>query len=308
MGLARTPERQDIRELARLIGRDEMNLAEFPITLLTERVPDGLKTIEFQAGAGKLVVSGSDDYGLPTAADGDVIVGLIQLTKIRNDFTDPTVDFTRYELLKILGWPDRGAYYQRLDDSLHRWVGVTLRYDEAWWDNEIKCRVNAAFHILESVVIDRAVGEEEAQGPRPAATPLLAIHLEQDFLPELPGRQLEEARPRDLPVARECRLETDVSIPRQTLLRALRVDLRPPSVRIRAHRPESELHGGQDQGEAPARHRRAGNHRLHRQDGPRFALREGRPRRVEDHACPEGGPEGQRDGNHRPRSTNSSKP
>ena len=50
MGLARTPERQDIRELARLIGRDEMNLAEFPITLLTDRVPDGLKTIEFQAG------------------------------------------------------------------------------------------------------------------------------------------------------------------------------------------------------------------------------------------------------------------
>ena len=153
MGLARTPKRQDIRELARLIGRDEMNLAEFPITLLTERVPDGLKTIEFQAGGGKLVVSGSDDYGLPTAADGDVIVGLIQLTKIRNDFTDPTVEFTRYELLKLLGWPDRGAYYQRLDDSLHRWVGVTLRYDEAWWDNEIKCRVNAAFHILESVVI-----------------------------------------------------------------------------------------------------------------------------------------------------------
>jgi hypothetical protein len=153
MGLARTPEPQDIRELARSVGRDEMNLAEFPITLLSERVPDGLKTIEFQAGGGKLVVSGSDDYGLPTAADGDVIVGLIQLTKIRNDFTDPTVDFTRYELLKLLGWPDRGAYYQRLDDSLHRWVGVTLRYDEAWWDNEIKCRVNAAFHILESVVI-----------------------------------------------------------------------------------------------------------------------------------------------------------
>ena len=153
MELARIPERQDIRELARLIGRDEMNLAEFPITLLTDRVPAGLKTIEFQGGAGKLVISGSNDYGLPTAADADVIVGLIQLTKIRNNFTDPTVNFTRYELMKLLGWPDRGAYYQRLDDSLHRWVGVTLRYHEAWWDNAIKTRVDAAFHILESVVI-----------------------------------------------------------------------------------------------------------------------------------------------------------
>src|SRR4051812_33206568 len=153
MELARSQERQDIRELARLVGRDEMNLAEFPITLLTDRVPDGLKTVEFKAGGGTLVVVGSEDYGLPTAADADVIVGLIQLTKIRNNFTDPRVTFTRYELLKLLGWPDRGAYYQRLEDSLHRWVGVTLRYNEAWWDNEIKTRVNASFHIIESVVI-----------------------------------------------------------------------------------------------------------------------------------------------------------
>lgn len=153
MELARSSERQDIRELARQVGRDEMNLAEFPITLLTDRVPDGLKTIEFQAGGGKLIVSGSDDKGLPTAIDADVIVGLIQLTKIRNNFTDATVSFTRYELLKLLGWPDRGAYYSRLDESLHRWVGVTLRYEEAWWDNDIKTHVDASFHILESVVI-----------------------------------------------------------------------------------------------------------------------------------------------------------
>jgi hypothetical protein len=152
MELARS-ERQDIRELARLVGRDEMNLAEFPITLLTDRVPDGLKTLEFEAGGGKLTVSGSDAWGLPTAIDADVIVGLIQLTKVRNNFTEPTVSFTRYELLKLLGWPDRGAYYKRLDESLHRWVGVTLRYDEAWWDNDIKTKVDASFHILESVVI-----------------------------------------------------------------------------------------------------------------------------------------------------------
>src|SRR3954453_1825533 len=125
MELARSPERQDIREPARQVGRDEMNLAEFPITLLTDRVPDGVKTLEFEAGGGKLIVSGSDAHGLPTAIDADVIVGLIQLTKIRNNFTDPTVSFTRYELLKLLGWPDRGAYYKRLDESLHRWVGVT---------------------------------------------------------------------------------------------------------------------------------------------------------------------------------------
>jgi hypothetical protein len=53
----------------------------------------------------------------------------------------------------VLAWPDQTQYYRRLDESLRRWVGVTLYYEGAWWDNSIKCRVDAEFHILESVVI-----------------------------------------------------------------------------------------------------------------------------------------------------------
>src|SRR5512135_3393843 len=141
------------RKDERPLGRDELNLAEFPITLLTDRPLTGVKTLAFEDRHGKLTVSGSDAYGLPTAPDADVIVALIQLTKLRNNFTDPTVPFTRYELLNLLGWPDDGPHYQRLDESLNRWVGVTLYYDGCWWDNSIKCRVDAEFHILESVVI-----------------------------------------------------------------------------------------------------------------------------------------------------------
>jgi hypothetical protein len=143
----------DEGEDPRRVGRDEMNLAEFPITLLTERVPPGIKTMVFEDRHGKLTVVGSDDLGLPTALDSDVIVGLIQLTKLRNDFTDPTVTFTRYELLKLLGWEDRGWNYRRLSESLHRWAGVTLRYNGCWWDNKRKRRVSASFHILEEVVL-----------------------------------------------------------------------------------------------------------------------------------------------------------
>jgi Replication initiator protein A len=140
-------------EKDRRIGRDEMNLAEFPIALVAERVPPGLKTIAFEDRHGKLTVTGSDVYGLPTAPDSDVIVGLIQLTKLRNDFTCPTASFSRYELLKLLGWEDKGRNYQRLDESLRRWVGVTLYYEGAWWDNSIKCRVDESFHILERVLL-----------------------------------------------------------------------------------------------------------------------------------------------------------
>ena len=120
----------------RCVGRDEMNLCEYPIASLTDHPPKGIKTLVFEDRHGRLTVIGSDAYGLPTALDNDVIVGLIQLTKLRNDFTDPTVTFSRYELLNLLGWPDRGQYYRRLNDSLHRWVTVTLKYDGCCWDNK----------------------------------------------------------------------------------------------------------------------------------------------------------------------------
>jgi Replication initiator protein A len=143
----------DDSEDLRRVGRDEMNLAEFPIALLTDYPPEGVKMPVFEDRHGKLTVVGSEDRGLPTAPDSDVIVGLIQLTKLRNNFTDPTVEFSRYELLKLLGWPDQKQYYQRLKESLRRWVGVTLHYDGCWWDNRRKRRVSASFHILDEVVL-----------------------------------------------------------------------------------------------------------------------------------------------------------
>src|SRR5271170_1330798 len=82
-----------------LIGRDEMNLAEFPIALLADRALKGQKTLYFEDLHGRLTVTGSDAFGLPTAADADVIVALIYLTKIRNDFGDVKVNFSRYEII-----------------------------------------------------------------------------------------------------------------------------------------------------------------------------------------------------------------
>src|SRR3954463_10564123 len=82
-------------------GRDELSLAEFPITLLSDRVPKGCKTLVFeieprdrQSGhpvSRKVTITGGDAFGLPTALDDEVLVGLVQLTKLTNDFTDPTV-------------------------------------------------------------------------------------------------------------------------------------------------------------------------------------------------------------------------
>src|SRR3954464_2823905 len=106
------------------LGRDEMNLAELPIALLADRVPQGQKTLHFEDQHGRLTVTGSDAYGLPTATDTDVIVALIYLTKQRNGFRDVKVNFSRYELIKLLNWSDESWYYKRLEQSFHRWSGV----------------------------------------------------------------------------------------------------------------------------------------------------------------------------------------
>jgi hypothetical protein len=161
-------------------GRDEMNLAEFPISVLADRAPKGAKTLIFRDGDGTLTLTGSDAFGLPTALDADVIVALIQLTKQKNNFLNPTVNFTRYELLRLLGWPNEGKSYRRLDDSLNRWVGVSLHYDGCWWDNRSKQYGDAKIHIIESVVI--LDGKSRLNGDEQQALPLSSFTWNSVFM------------------------------------------------------------------------------------------------------------------------------
>ena len=140
------------------LGKDELNLAEFPIALLSENVPAGVKTLEFRdqifdSGKKKMVnrkltIEGSETYGLPAAKDDEVILGLIQLSK-RKGFKDRKVEFTRYELISVLGWPNTGQSYARIEKALHRWVSVTLHYENAWWDKSEERWTSGAFHIID---------------------------------------------------------------------------------------------------------------------------------------------------------------
>lgn len=147
---------------AREIYRDELNFAEFPLASLSTSLPKDQKTLEFtdeifdksvnRRVQRKLTITASDKYGLPTAMDDEVILGLIQLTG-RTDFENRRVYFTRYELLKLLAWPDTTRNYHRLEQSLNRWLGVTLYYEKAWWSKEEQSWVNEGFHILDHVQI-----------------------------------------------------------------------------------------------------------------------------------------------------------
>jgi hypothetical protein len=123
-------------------GRDENNLAEFPLSVLTDNVPAGVKTLEFedtmtdwesgQTITRRVCITGSDKFGLPRPKDEDVLLALIQFTKITNNFTSPEVYFTKRQIIELLGWENRGWAYDRLEESLHRWKGVSIHYKSAW--------------------------------------------------------------------------------------------------------------------------------------------------------------------------------
>jgi hypothetical protein len=145
--------------------RDELNFAEFPIASVADTIADNVKTLEFtdeifDPSAGKtvprtLVITAADKFGLPTALDDEVLLGLIQLSCDRG-FADRKVHFSRYELIKLLGWRDESKSYKRIEESLNRWTGVTLQYDKAWWSKEEQCWVSETFHVIDQVsVYDR---------------------------------------------------------------------------------------------------------------------------------------------------------
>ncbi len=139
-------------------GRDELNLAEFPITMVGSRSDPLIKTLVFEDDAidkdtretihRKLTVAASDKYGLPTAADDEVLLGLLQISRFQN-FRSSLVAFTPYQLLKILGWRTSTGNYRRLRESIERWLGVTLHYQNAWKDKKNNHWIDASFHFIE---------------------------------------------------------------------------------------------------------------------------------------------------------------
>jgi len=156
------------------VGRDEMNLAEFPFALLSDRHPRDLNTVSFtdtiQGEDGQVervwTVTGSDEFGLPLASDELVYVALMEVTKDQN-FESRTVYVTRYDMIKRLGWPDKGQSYTRLQASLDRLLSVTIKAERAFWDNKKRRYVDVGFHIIDDYAIyDEQPGRKARSGKK----------------------------------------------------------------------------------------------------------------------------------------------
>jgi len=158
--LKKTTEK--IKETQVVISRDEMNLAEFPLAVLSTRVNSKIKTLEFNDSIinkqGKVVkrnwiITGTDKFGLPTSSDEEVLLGLMKLT-VDSNFEKQKVYFSRYELLQILKWAPEGRNYTRLQKALDRLTGVRIKATNAFYDNSDKKYRTKNFGVLDAYEIN----------------------------------------------------------------------------------------------------------------------------------------------------------
>ncbi|MCS6804524.1 MAG: replication initiator protein A [Acidobacteriota bacterium] len=170
-------------------GKDEMNLATFPMAALYTHVPSGARSLKFEdtiiGKNGKLVkrtwtIQGGSEAGLPTATDEDVYVALMELTQ-RQGFDKQQVLFSRYDLLKRLGWCICGKCYARLDESLVRLSNVTFHARNAFWDNEAKSYVTAAFTLIQGYHIYEEVTGRKTERDQPHSWIMWSDQLYKSF-------------------------------------------------------------------------------------------------------------------------------
>lgn len=135
-----------------------MNLCDFPFATISERAGDrNFMRFELDDPQGEhqvkrfVTVKGDVEYGLPTAKDEEIYLGLLKHTSDTNSFVNRQVTFSRGQLFHLMGWPKNKWAYDRLTLGLHRLSGVRLSYKQLWRDNDNKqWRDQGAFGILDS--------------------------------------------------------------------------------------------------------------------------------------------------------------
>ncbi len=144
------------------LGKDEMNLIEHPFAILWQKEPgDSVIFHEWQQvhpETGKVLraswtVTGDSKCGLPTASDERVYLVLMELSRTEK-FGSRTVAFSRYDLIKRLGWSDNDRSYGMLEGAFRRLLGVNIFAKNAFWNPRDRCYMNTGFHVLDSFNIE----------------------------------------------------------------------------------------------------------------------------------------------------------
>ena len=145
-----------------------MNLAGNPFALLqadSRRDNNSVISYEWERTlpGGKIVtaswrVTGDPELGLPGPADELLYLVLLQLTREGADGPSQewpqVVHFSRWEVLRRLGWPDAPKFYVSLRDCFRRLSAVNIGAEHSFYNARTKAPyLSVGFHIIESFAI-----------------------------------------------------------------------------------------------------------------------------------------------------------
>lgn len=141
-------------ELVR-VAFDEFNLATFPISVLDKKAQASHEPLVFHD---KISLNGETvermwkvfphpEKGFPGPIDDDVLMALLELT--REQGGSKRVYFSRYDLLKRLGWPINATYYTRLETSFKKLAAVRVEAINAFGDRSKKRFVNMGLTVIQ---------------------------------------------------------------------------------------------------------------------------------------------------------------
>jgi hypothetical protein len=149
----------------------EMNLAEFPLAILSKQRPKGLKVIEYHDTKVKVIqyedtIRGKDGelvprrwmvipslrYGFGSPQLVSLLFELFQIWK-EQGFASPQIRFGSItHLVKRQGLTDTDTRaFQRIRKDLRALTEVTIDAENAFWDNELGAYVDATFHLFDEV-------------------------------------------------------------------------------------------------------------------------------------------------------------
>jgi hypothetical protein len=90
--------------------------------------------------------------GIPEHHVNDVMVALLSLSEDAG-FSDRILRTTRYELLKLMGWPTTKHYYDRLEHVIDQLQTMTVETN-ALWNPQTQTHWKFAFNVLDSHAMD----------------------------------------------------------------------------------------------------------------------------------------------------------
>ena len=145
------------------IAKDEMNLATLPISRLgradTRDVIEYYGTFNDGDGQQEMVwtVRGAAGIGLPGELGERVLVALLAIGS-QNSFEDRRMEFTTYQVLRILGLGVGGGNYAGVERAIAQLAGILITSDNAWVQKEEdgklrRARVSKGFHLIDDYTL-----------------------------------------------------------------------------------------------------------------------------------------------------------